>query len=99
VSDLTFLGTGTMGLPMARNLITAGFDLRVWNRSPDRAAPLVEAGARRCPDPASAARGAGTLITMLSDADAVLETASQALPELAGDATWVQMSTIGIEGT
>ena len=45
MSELTFLGTGTMGLPMARNLITAGFDLRVWNRTPERAAPLVEAGA------------------------------------------------------
>ncbi len=99
MSDLTFLGTGTMGLPMARNLVTAGFDLRVWNRTPDRAAPLLEAGAHRCPDPASAAQGAVTVITMLSDADAVLQTVSQLLPGLADDATWIQMSTIGIEGT
>lgn len=99
MSDLTFLGTGTMGLPMARNLITAGGDLRVWNRTAGRAAPLVEAGARSYRDPAEAAQGALTMITMLSDAGAVLETAAQALPALAGGATWVQMSTIGIEGT
>src|SRR5664279_3992305 len=88
-----------MGLPMARNLLTAGCDLRVWNRTADRAAPLVEAGARSCEDPAAAAQGAATMITMLSDAGAVLETAAQALPGLADGATWVQMSTIGIEGT
>jgi 3-hydroxyisobutyrate dehydrogenase len=99
VTELTFLGTGTMGLPMARNLITAGCDLRVWNRTADRAAPLVEAGARRCDDPGAAARDAATMITMLSDAGAVLQTAAQALPELADGATWIQMSTIGIEGT
>ncbi len=99
MSELTFLGTGTMGLPMARNLITAGFDLRVWNRTPDRAAPLLRAGARRCEDPAAAAQGAAIVITMLSDAAAVLATATQALPTLAEDAIWIQMSTIGIEGT
>lgn len=99
MSELTFLGTGTMGLPMARNLITAGFDLRVWNRTPDRAVPLLQAGARRCEDPAAAAQGAAIVITMLSDAAAVLETATQALPTLAPGATWIQMSTIGIEDT
>lgn len=99
MSELTFLGTGTMGLPMARNLITAGFELRVWNRTPDRAVPLLQAGARGCEDPAAAAHGAAIVITMLSDAAAVLETAGQALPTLAPDATWIQMSTIGIEGT
>ena len=99
MSELTFLGTGTMGLPMARNLLTAGYDLRVWNRTADRAAPLIDAGARSCADPAAAAKGATTMITMLSDAGAVLETAAHALPGLADGATWVQMSTIGIEGT
>jgi len=99
MSELTFLGTGTMGLPMARNLITAGFALRVWNRTPDRAAPLLQAGARRCEDPAAAAQDAPIMITMLSDAAAVLETATRALPRLAEGATWIQMSTIGIEGT
>ena len=35
--DLAFLGTGTMGLPMARNLLKAGaFSIRAWNRSPER---------------------------------------------------------------
>ena len=99
MSELAFLGTGTMGLPMARNLLTAGFDLTVYNRTAERAAPLQEAGARRFEEPASAAEGCATVITMLSDADAVLATARSALPALAPGATWIQMSTIGIEGT
>ena len=37
------LGTGTMGAPIARNLIRAGFEVRVWNRTPDKAAALVDA--------------------------------------------------------
>lgn len=99
MTELAFLGTGTMGLPMARNLLTAGFDVRVWNRTAERAEPLAAAGAQVCRDPASTAAGLSLAITMLADADAVLETARAALPALAGGATWIQMSTIGIEGT
>ncbi|MBD5641866.1 MAG: NAD(P)-dependent oxidoreductase [Desulfovibrio sp.] len=40
-----WIGTGVMGLPMARNLMAAGFSLTVYNRSRDKAAPLLEAGA------------------------------------------------------
>ena len=39
------LGTGTMGAPMARNLLKAGFQVRVWNRTPDKARALATAGA------------------------------------------------------
>ena len=42
MTRIAFLGTGTMGLPMARNLLKAGFELRVWNRSADRARPLTD---------------------------------------------------------
>ncbi|HEY3945044.1 MAG TPA: NAD(P)-binding domain-containing protein [Solirubrobacteraceae bacterium] len=45
MTALAFLGTGTMGLPMARNLARAGFEIRAWNRTPERARPLEEDGA------------------------------------------------------
>lgn len=83
---------------MARNLIDADFTLRIWNRSTDRAKPLGEAGAEVLEDPAEAAAGAEVLITVLSDADAVLESAEPALQAIDGDALWLQMSTIGIAG-
>jgi 3-hydroxyisobutyrate dehydrogenase len=98
VSKIAFLGTGTMGLPMARNLLKAGFTVRAWNRSPERTAPLAGFGGELFEDPEQAAEGCELLVTMLSDAAAVLDTASAALPGLAENAIWLQMSTIGIEG-
>lgn len=101
MARIAFLGTGTMGLPMARNVLrhTGGTELRAWNRSSEKARPLAEDGAEILDAPADAARGAEIIITMLSDADAVLDVASQALSDLPSSAIWLQMSTIGIEGT
>jgi 3-hydroxyisobutyrate dehydrogenase len=96
---IAFLGTGTMGLPMARNLVNAGFDVRAWNRTVDRAEPLRELGAQIVQTQDQAAQGAELLITMLSDAEAVLEVAQPALQSLGPDGLWLQMSTIGLEGT
>jgi 3-hydroxyisobutyrate dehydrogenase len=98
MTRVAFLGTGTMGLPMARNLAKAGFELRAWNRTSDRAAPLADEGAHVAADPREAADGCDVLITMLSDTVAVLDSAAAALSSLETDATWVQMSTIGLEG-
>jgi 3-hydroxyisobutyrate dehydrogenase len=97
--QLAFLGTGTMGAPMARNLLEAGIGVHVWNRSPERAAPLEQDGAGIFDDPRAAAQGCSVLVTMLSDADPVLEASEQALPALDQSGTWIQTSTIGIEAT
>jgi 3-hydroxyisobutyrate dehydrogenase len=99
MTNIAFLGTGTMGLPMARNLANAGFSLRAWNRTRERADALADDGATICDDPREAARGATVLVTMLADASAVLDTAAASLDALEADAIWLQMSTIGIEGT
>src|SRR5882672_197768 len=48
---LGYLGIGMMGFPMTRRLVSAGYDVTVWNRSSDKAAALVEAGARLAPQP------------------------------------------------
>lgn len=89
------LGTGIMGAPMARNLLAAGFPVRVWNRTAEKAAPLGADGAIIGATPAEAADGAQIVLTMLTDADAVLETAAGALD---GADVWIQASTVGIEG-
>ena len=94
--SVAVLGTGIMGAPMARHLAEAGFPVRAWNRTPGKAEPLRAAGARVADSPAEAAAGAAVLLTMLTDAGAVLETASAALD---GQDVWVQASTVGIEGT
>jgi 3-hydroxyisobutyrate dehydrogenase len=90
---------GTMGLAMSRNLLRAGFGVRAWNRSREKAEPLAGDGATIVSTPAEAAEGAAVLLTILSDGDAVLETIEQALPSAEPGAVWLQMSTIGIDAT
>jgi 3-hydroxyisobutyrate dehydrogenase len=97
---VALLGTGTMGAPIARNLLRAGLDMQVWNRTPAKAAALVADGARTASTPAEAAAGADVLITMLTDGLAVehvMDGPSGALATLAPGAIWIQMSTIGVE--
>jgi 3-hydroxyisobutyrate dehydrogenase len=94
------LGAGsTMGLPMARNIARAGMSVQAWNRTRDKAQPLTADGAKVFDSPAEAAQGARVILTMLADADAVIDAIESALPRVAEDAIWLQMSTIGEVGT
>lgn len=69
--SIALLGTGLMGLPMARCLIAAGWQLTVWNRNAEKAAPLAAEGAKVAASPAEALRGASHVITMLTDGNVV----------------------------
>ncbi len=69
--EIGFIGLGQMGGAIARNLIGAGHDVTVWNRSADKMRPLVEAGARQADKPADAATGK-VVFTMLAN-DAAVE--------------------------
>src|SRR2546421_11018524 len=64
---VAFLGLGHMGTPMAHRVVAAGLDVVVWNRTRDRTAPLVSAGARAAGTPAEAAGGADGGMTTLAD--------------------------------
>jgi 3-hydroxyisobutyrate dehydrogenase len=99
---IAFLGAGQMGEPMARRLIGAGFTVRVWNRTAARVASLIESGATGAATPAIAAEGADLIVTMLTDAPAVEAVVSGddgALATASRGAVWLQMSTIGVDGT
>jgi 3-hydroxyisobutyrate dehydrogenase len=98
---IAFLGTGTMGAPMARNARAAGFEVRAWNRSSERAEPLAKDGIEVAGSAAEAVAGADLVVTMLADGDAVTAAledggALQAMPE---GALLVQCSTVGIAAT
>lgn len=67
MNTITMLGAGAMGARMARNLLAAGHDVTVYNRSPERVAPLVAAGAHTAPTPRAAAHGAEVVISMVRD--------------------------------
>src|SRR3954447_9957145 len=94
------LGTGIMGAAMARNLLSAGMEVSAWNRSREKAEPLREDGAEVADSPADAARGADFLLTMLADVDAIEEAvAGDVLPALTEGGVWLQMSTVGEDGS
>jgi 3-hydroxyisobutyrate dehydrogenase-like beta-hydroxyacid dehydrogenase len=71
---VAFLGLGIMGEPMAANLVRAGYELRVWNRTPSRAADFASRyGAHPGPTPAATAETADVVITMVPDGPEVKE--------------------------
>jgi 3-hydroxyisobutyrate dehydrogenase len=98
--SVAFLGIGTMGRAMATRALGAGIPTIVWNRGPEATRNLAELGAEVAESSADAARGAAIVVTMVTDADAVLAIARDQgmLASLAPDAIWVQMSTIGVAG-
>lgn len=65
------VGTGRMGTAMAQRLIETGHQLTVWNRTPAKAQPLIEAGATFAATPAGLAKGVDVIIVMMSDAQAL----------------------------
>src|SRR6476620_5217920 len=89
------LGTGIMGAPMARNLLKAGFQVRVWNRTLDKARMLAAEGAELAETPADAVREAAFVITMLTDAAAVLAVMGQAAESVPYGAVWLETSMVG----
>jgi 3-hydroxyisobutyrate dehydrogenase-like beta-hydroxyacid dehydrogenase len=93
-----FAGIGRMGLPMARNVLDAGFPLAVFNRTPERCDPLVEAGATLASTPAELAAASDVVITMVADGDAVralLDGPDGLLAGAAPGLVLAEMSTIG----
>lgn len=70
---LGFAGIGLMGRPMCRRLLAAGFQLTVWNRTPDRCMPLVALGAQQAKTPAELCAASDWLMVCLADTAAVHE--------------------------
>ena len=95
---LAFIGLGKMGAAMARNLLRAGYDVAVYNRSRDKAEALAPEGARVAGTPAAACEDAEAVLTMLADdaaAEGVVFGADGIAGALAKDAVHVSHSTIG----
>lgn len=97
VRTVGLLGTGLMGAGMARTMKRAGLEVTAWNRSPEKARPLADDGIGVVETPADAVRRADAVVTMLYDADAVLDVMGPLIGDV--DGIWLQMSTIGPEGT
>jgi 3-hydroxyisobutyrate dehydrogenase len=98
--SIAVLGIGTMGHGMATNVLRAGIPAIVWNRDPEATRDLAELGAEVADTAADAARRAAIVVTMVTNADAVMSIAGEQgmLAALAPGTIWVQMSTIGVAG-
>jgi 3-hydroxyisobutyrate dehydrogenase len=94
------LGIGAMGHGMATSALRAGIRTIVWNRNPATTRDLASLGAEVAETAADAARRAAIIVTMVTDADAVISIARDQgmLAALAPGAIWIQMSTIGVAG-
>ena len=92
-----FVGLGAMGLPMAANLLAAGYHLTVYNRTASKAEPLIARGARRADRAGDVAHPGGIVVSMLADDASVkaLVTGEDALAErIAPDGIHISMSTV-----
>ena len=100
MTRVAVVGLGTMGGRVARRLLDTGHDVVVWNRTAEKARPLVDAGAELAEDPADAARRADAVLTLLADPDA-LRAVSEGTDGIAAgvdaDTTVIEMSTVGPE--
>ncbi|RKT76900.1 3-hydroxyisobutyrate dehydrogenase [Terracoccus luteus] len=91
------LGTGIMGAAMARNLASAGHDVRAWNRSRDKAEPLANDGVTVADSAEEAVRGAQAVVTMLHDGEAVRQVMASAVAGVERGAVWLQATTVGLD--
>lgn len=97
-----FIGLGIMGQGMARNLLRAGFDLSVWNRTAARMEPLLAAGARAAASPAELAGRCSVVITCVSDTPDVEDVVlgeQGAIHGLQAGSLLIDMSTISPQAT
>lgn len=97
-----FIGTGLIGAPMVERLLECGRDVTVWNRSPEKCAPLRAAGARVAGSPGELARDTDIVCLCLTDTAAVRDVVfggGQLVAGLRKDSLVVDLSSIAPEAT
>jgi 3-hydroxyisobutyrate dehydrogenase-like beta-hydroxyacid dehydrogenase len=98
MTTVAVVGLGGMGSRIARRLVDAGYPVVVWNRTPAKAAELVELGAHHAESPADAAGQADAVLTMLADPAAlwaVVEGPEGIAAGVDNSTTVIEMSTVG----
>ena len=96
-SIVGFIGLGSMGFPIARNLVESGYKLRVYNRTVQKAEPLVDKGAELGKSPADVVEPGGIVISMLANDQALEEVVlgeNGILQKLGNGGIHISMSTV-----
>jgi 3-hydroxyisobutyrate dehydrogenase/2-hydroxy-3-oxopropionate reductase len=102
ISRIAFLGTGLMGAPMVARLVAAGFEVRAWNRSPGKLAPLIGIGAAPAASPGEAVADAQLVCFCLTDGNAIEEMlfgSGELAKAIPTGALLIDFSTIGPKAT
>ena len=97
-----FIGLGIMGMPMARNLIKAGFEVVAYNRTVSKAEALVKEGARKANSPRELAKECPAVITIVSDTpdvEAVILGKNGIIEGIKPDSVVIDMSTVSPQAT
>jgi 3-hydroxyisobutyrate dehydrogenase-like beta-hydroxyacid dehydrogenase len=92
-----FAGLGAMGAGIAQRLLDAGYEVVCWNRTKEKAEPLIDSGMAWADTPRELAASVEVLFTMLTDTAAIEATAGGddgVLPGLRDGAVWADISTI-----
>jgi 3-hydroxyisobutyrate dehydrogenase len=97
--NVAVLGVGTMGSAFARRLLGARMRVTVWDVSSAAAARLADSGARVAATPEEAVGDAAVVLTMVPTIASIEETMPRTLAAMPRGAIWLQMSTIGVDGT
>lgn len=96
MSDVSVIGLGAMGSALAVALIKGGYAVTVWNRSPEKAAPLVAAGAVQAGSAAEALRASPVTVICIASHDKTLELLGTTGDAVSGR-TIIELSTGGAE--
>ena len=96
MQNIGFIGTGLMGFPMAKNILKAGYKVRAFNRSKNKAEPLKDFGAEISNSIGELVKESHVVITMLTNDDAVNEVlgSDEFLNNLKPNSTVIDMSSV-----
>ena len=96
INKISFIGIGLMGLPMAKNILKAGYSFKVFNRTQNKAEPLKEFGAEIVSSIDDVVKESDVVITMLTDDGAINDVmeSSNFLENLKSGTTVIDMSSI-----
>ena len=96
MQNIGFIGTGLMGFPMAKNILKAGYKVRAFNRSKNKAEPLKDFGAEISNSIRELVKESHVVITMLTNDDAVNEVlgSDEFLNNLKPNSTVIDMSSV-----
>lgn len=99
MANVGFIGIGLMGLPMCKQLLNAGTDLRVFNRNKDKCLPLMELGAKPCDNLQQLTESVDVIMLCVSNTAAVQLVVEQLMPYLNKGQKIIDLSSIAPDAT